>query len=139
MSSLEVPGLLSARDLSRTVDTIAEWQERSGMIPWFLGGHADPFAGGMNWRIYRGMTSWPSLTAALAAHAAVHPRAAADLLSLAWSMRRRRWYRRPPFLPLPPIEYVRWRMYTAYGDENAIPPFADVLSYARWRRELMRR
>src|SRR2546430_1699641 len=43
MPSLELPGLLSATDLSRTVDTIAEWQEPSGMIPWFPGGHADPW------------------------------------------------------------------------------------------------
>ena len=43
MPSLELPGLLSATELSRTVDTIAEWQEPSGMIPWFPGGHADPW------------------------------------------------------------------------------------------------
>ena len=91
----------------------------------------------MNWRIYRRMRSWPSLALALAAHASVHPRAAADLVALAWSMRRRGWLRSPPFLPLPPAEYVRWRMYTAYGDERAVPPAADVLRYARWRRELM--
>ena len=80
-----------------------------------------------------------SLFLALTARAAVNPRVAADLLSLAWSMRARDWYRRPPFLPLPPPEYTRWRMYTAYGDENAVPPIHDVLSFARWRRELFRR
>jgi hypothetical protein len=53
-------------------------------------------------------------------------------------MRRRRWYREPPFLPLPPPEYVRWRMYTAYGDEKAVPPAEDVLRVARWRRDLLR-
>ena len=37
-----------------------------------------------------------------------------------------------PFLPLPDREYVRWRMLTAYGDENAIPPVSDVVRYARW-------
>lgn len=82
------------------------------------------------------MTSWPSLALALTAHAITHPRAAVDLGSLAWSMRRRRWYLHPPFLPVPPREYVAWRMYTAYGDERAIPPAADVIRYARWRREL---
>lgn len=75
---------------------------------------------------------------ALTARAVVNPRVAADLLSLAWSMRARDWYRRPPFLPLPPAEYTRWRMYTAYGDEDAVPPIHDVLSFARWRRELFR-
>jgi len=84
------------------------------------------------------MTTWPSLTLALARRAAVNPRVAADLLALGWSMRRRGWYRHPPFLPLPPAEYVRWRMYTAYGDERAVPPVDDVLRYARWRREILR-
>jgi hypothetical protein len=84
------------------------------------------------------MGSWSSLVLALAARAATNPRVALDLVSLAWAMRRRGWYRRAPFLPLPPPEYVRWRMYTAYGDESAVPPLRDVLRFARWRRELFR-
>jgi hypothetical protein len=28
-------------------------------------------------------------------------------------------------------------MFTVYGDENAIPPVADVVRFARWRRETM--
>jgi len=32
---------------------------------------------------------------------------------------------------------VRWRMFTAYGDEEAVPPVADVIRFARWRREVM--
>ena len=43
MPTLELPGLLRASELIRTVDTIAEAQEKSGMIPWFRGGHADPW------------------------------------------------------------------------------------------------
>lgn len=84
------------------------------------------------------MTTWPSLAATLALRAVLHPAVAADLLSLTWSMRRRGWYRMPPFLPLPPSEYMKWRMYTAYGDEAAVPPAEDVLRFARWRRELMK-
>ncbi len=84
------------------------------------------------------MRSWTALTFALARRAIVNPRVATDLLALLWSMRRRGWYREPPFLPLPPPEYVRWRMYTAYGDEDAVPPVGDVLRMARWRRELLR-
>lgn len=38
-----VPGVLSADQLRATVDTIAEVQLASGMIPWFPGGHADPW------------------------------------------------------------------------------------------------
>ena len=40
---IDVPGLVSASDLHLTVDGIAEWQLSSGMIPWFPGGHADPW------------------------------------------------------------------------------------------------
>ena len=42
------------------------------------------------------------------------------------------WYRHFPFLPLPDPTYLRWRMYTAYGDYNAIPTVTDVERYARW-------
>ena len=70
--------------------------------------------------------------------AALNPRVARDLLGLAWAMRMRDWWRTPPFLPVPPSEYMRWRMYTAYGDEDALPSVREVLRYARWRRELMR-
>jgi hypothetical protein len=82
--------------------------------------------------------SWPALAARLALHASVNPRLALDLARLAWSFRARDWYRRPPFLPLPPREYVRWRMVTAYGDPDAVPPLEDVVRFARWRRETMR-
>jgi hypothetical protein len=82
--------------------------------------------------------SWTSLTIRLSLRALVRPRLAVDLLRLAWSFRRRDWFRRPPFLPVPPPEYVRWRMFTAYGDEHAVPPVEDVVRFARWRRETMR-
>lgn len=85
------------------------------------------------------MTTWTSLTLSLTARAAVNPRVAADLLTMAWAFRRRDWYRRAPFLPVPPTEFVRWRMHTAYGDESAIPPLEDVLRFARWRRTFFRR
>jgi len=75
----------------------------------------------------------------LALRAVANPRVALDLVTVAWAFRRRHWWRSPPFLPLPPAEYIRWRMYTAYGDENAVPPLRDVLRFARWRRDLMRR
>jgi hypothetical protein len=84
---------------------------------------------------YRG--SWGTLAAALVARALVRPRLAADLLSAAWAFRRRAWYRIPPFLPVPSADYLRWRMYTAYGDEAAVPPVDDVVRFARWRRKLL--
>ena len=39
----DVGGILSAADLDATVETIARLQLDSGMIPWFPGGHADPW------------------------------------------------------------------------------------------------
>jgi hypothetical protein len=82
--------------------------------------------------------SWSALYGRLALRAVANPRLALDLLRLTWSFRARDWYRRPPFLPLPPREYLRWRMFTAYGDEAAVPPLGDVINFARWRRETMR-
>ncbi len=81
--------------------------------------------------------SWLSLAVRLGGRALVNPRLARDLLATAWAFRRRGWWRRPPFLPLPDRTYLRWRMYTAYADENAVPPADDVIRFARWRRETM--
>ena len=81
--------------------------------------------------------SWAALTATLAGRALVRPRLALNLLGPAWAFRRRDWFRIPPFLPLPDRAYLRWRMYTAYGDESAVPPAEDVVRFARWRRKLL--
>ena len=81
--------------------------------------------------------TWTSLTLRLAWRAARSPRLALDLLKMLWAFRRRRWWTRLPFLPLPDRTYLRWRMYTAYADENAVPPADDVVRFARWRRETM--
>ncbi|HYI60326.1 MAG TPA: hypothetical protein VEW93_00820 [Acidimicrobiales bacterium] len=43
MSTPAVAGLASAAQVQETVDAIAEWQLPSGMVPWFPGGHADPW------------------------------------------------------------------------------------------------
>lgn len=83
-------------------------------------------------------TSWPGLVAALSLRALVNPRLAVDLIRTGWAFRRRHWWRIAPFLPVPDPVYLRWRMYTAYGDEGAVPPLAHVIAFARWRRETMR-
>lgn len=82
--------------------------------------------------------TWAGLLLALTARALVNPRLALDLLRTGWVFRRRGWHTRFPFLPLPDPTYLRWRMYTAYADEHAVPPVEDVVSFARWRREVMR-
>ena len=81
--------------------------------------------------------SWTALALRLAGRAVVNPRLALDLVRTAWAFRRRDWWRRAPWLPLPDRTYLRWRMYTAYADENAVPPMIDVIRFARWRRETM--
>ena len=81
--------------------------------------------------------SWGALTARLALRAVFNPRLALDLVRTAWAFRRREWWRRAPFLPLPDRTYLRWRTYTAYADESAVPPADDVVRFARWRRETM--
>ena len=77
-------------------------------------------------------SSWVRLSFALAVQGLTRPSTAAALLGVAWRFRRRGWLTRFPFLPLPDREYVRWRMLTAYGDEDVVPPAADVVRYARW-------
>lgn len=81
--------------------------------------------------------SWLGLAASLVGRGLVRPALVVDLLALVWAFRRRDWYRRTPFLPLPDPEYMRWRMYTAYGDESAVPPPEDVIRFARWRRDIL--
>jgi hypothetical protein len=46
----------------------------------------------------------------------------------------RGWWRHRPFLPVPPAEYLRFRLLTQYGDDwHALDP-ADVLDYLSWCR-----
>jgi hypothetical protein len=81
--------------------------------------------------------SWSGLLFRLTGRALINPRLALDLLRAAWAFRRRNWWAKAPFLPLPDRDYLRWRMYTAYGREDAVPPANDVVGFARWRREVM--
>lgn len=78
---------------------------------------------------------WLRLAARLALRAVRRPRLGIDLLRVAWRFRSRDWYKRFPFIPLPDPTYLRWRMYTAYGDYNAVPSSRDVERYARWAAE----
>lgn len=67
------------------------------------------------------------------------PRLLPHALGAAWAFRARGWYRRPPFLPLPPREYVRWRMETAYGDPAAVPSADELERYLRWASAMRER
>ena len=76
--------------------------------------------------------SWPRLAIALVARSLANPPTAVALVRVSWRFRRRDWYRRFPFLPLPDPTYMRWRMHTAYGRDDAVPAAADVVRFARW-------
>jgi hypothetical protein len=76
--------------------------------------------------------SWANLAASLVWRSLRDPRTASALVRVGWRFRARGWYRRFPFLPLPAKDYLRWRMYTAYGSDDTVPPAEDVIRYARW-------
>lgn len=69
--------------------------------------------------------------AAVLVRPALWPTALRQLLR----MRRRRWWARAPFLPLPGAGYLGFRLVTQYGDDNARPAGGDVVSYLRWCRD----
>jgi hypothetical protein len=81
--------------------------------------------------------SWRRLVLTLFLRGLANPRLGLDLVRAGWAFRRRGWWKVAPFLPLPDPTYLRWRMFTAYGDEVAVPPIDDVVRFARWRREAM--
>ena len=76
--------------------------------------------------------SWTRLSFELAVRGVANPVTGLALIRVGWRFRRRGWLTRFPFLPLPDAEYVRWRMHTAYGGHDTIPPADDVIRYARW-------
>lgn len=66
------------------------------------------------------------------------PRMIPHLLRAAWAFRALRWYRRAPFLPIPPRSYMRWRMETAYGDPDATPTLNEMERYLAWTSRMRR-
>jgi hypothetical protein len=82
--------------------------------------------------------SWVAVVAALIVRCLVEPTLIPKLLLVGWRFRRRRWWARAPFLPIPARDYVRWRMHTAYGRDDAIPPAHELAGYARWVWDMRR-
>lgn len=60
------------------------------------------------------------------------PRLWGTALRQAGRLARYGWWRRPPFLPLPPPAYARFRLETQYGDPDHRPDPDDVLRYLAW-------
>lgn len=57
------------------------------------------------------------------------------LVRAAWRFRSKDWYRKPPFLPIPPARYIDWRLHTAYG-ESAVPQPGELRRYLEWSRRM---
>ena len=71
-------------------------------------------------------------TAAVLAHPSLWPTALRQARRLA----RPGWWRRRPYLPLPPPAYLRFRLETAYGGAgDQAPAPEDLVTYLRWCRD----
>ncbi len=89
-------------------------------------GHAI-YREGMEQDLRRGSWVWAAL--AVVRRPSLWPTA---LRQLARSSRPR-WWRRPPFLPVPDRAYVRFRLETQYGTHGAPAP-RDLVTYLEWCR-----
>ncbi|NLG61272.1 MAG: hypothetical protein GX539_03435 [Candidatus Cloacimonetes bacterium] len=73
-----------------------------------------------------------------AAMALRRPTLIPSLLRASWRFRARDWWRRPPFLPLPPKAYVDWRNETAFGAPDARTPPDLLARYLHWTESMRR-
>lgn len=62
------------------------------------------------------------------------PRLWPTAVTQAGRLARPGWWKRPPFLPVPDPDYVRFRMQTAYGSTGKPDP-GDLVAYLNWCRE----
>ena len=42
-----------------------------------------------------------------------------------WNVRRKNWHVRFPFLPIPPVNWLLWRLETAWGIDSQNPRLKD--------------
>ena len=47
------------------------------------------------------------------------------LLKYGWRVRRKGWWHRFPFLPIPPKQWLLWRFETAWGIDSMNPKWED--------------
>lgn len=80
----------------------------------------------------------PTTLLGLVGRAVRRPGLLIALLQAAWRFRARGWWRRVPFLPVPPREYVAWRLHTAYGEEGREPSVEELDGYVRWANRIHR-
>ena len=73
---------------------------------------------------------WASVVGAVARRPSLWSTAARQARRLA----PRRWWARPPFLPVPDRAWLRFRAETQYGDPDRRPDPDDVVTWLRWAR-----
>jgi hypothetical protein len=83
--------------------------------------------------VSNGSSSWGWMLGATVA-VLRHPSLWATALRQIARLAPRQWWRRPPFLPLPDPNYLRFRLITAYGGEGADPQPGDLITYLHWCR-----
>ena len=75
------------------------------------------------------------LLVAVVAAVAPRPRLWLTAIRVAGRTARTGWWRKPPFLPLPGADYVRFRMLTNSGDPEAVPTADEIVHYLMWCRD----
>jgi len=83
------------------------------------------------------VTGGPRFWTGAAFAVARHPRLWTTAVAQAGKLARPRWWRRPPFLPVPDREYLRHRLETQYGRYHDPEPH-DVITYLEWCRQMAR-
>jgi len=71
-----------------------------------------------------------------AARVARHPSLWTTAVRQGMRLARPQWWRRPPHLPVPDREYLRFRFETQYGAARPDPD--DLVTYLAWCREMER-
>jgi hypothetical protein len=74
------------------------------------------------------MTGWTATVGAVARRPGLWPTAMRQARALA----ARRWWARPPFLPVPDRDWLSFRMETQYGDSRHPVVAADVVAWLEW-------
>ena len=69
---------------------------------------------------------------------AAHPSLWVTAVRQANRLARPGWWRRPPFLPTPDRDYMRFRLETQYGDTTHPAAGDDLVAYLRWCKALNR-
>lgn len=78
--------------------------------------------------------SWVSFVVRLAGALALRPR----LWPVIYRFRRIGWTRHFPYLPVPTLAYLHFRLETAYGETSGPPPLEDVLRFLQWAHDFPR-